>query len=293
MVRGQSLRVSVRPVGDAADVFVDVFHYMGGDVFRPVHWAQRSAGGSTLVARADGEYVLRLQPPMRRSGTYEVAVFGGTSLVFPVEGRDAASIGSVFGDPRDGGERAHEGVDIFAPRGTPVVAVADGYIETARNTPTGGLAIWLKGATGELTYYYAHLDELHVRAGTWVRAGDVIGRVGNTGNARGARPHLHFGIYRPGTIPLDPAPLLVASAEPSDMIIDGRWLGAVTRVSSDRVRLRRSPSAAGSIITELTPAMPLLVLGDTGDWQRVVLPDGTSGFVAAWMTESPESIRQP
>ena len=168
MVRGQSLRVSVRPVGDAADVFVDVFHYMGGDVFRPVHWARRSAGGSTLVARADGEYVLRLQPPIRRSGTYEVAVLGGTSLVFPVEGRDAASIGSVFGDPRDGGQRAHEGVDIFAPRGTPVVAVADGYIETARNTPTGGLAIWLKGATGELTYYYAHLDELHVRAGTWV-----------------------------------------------------------------------------------------------------------------------------
>jgi hypothetical protein len=223
---------------------------------------------------------------MHEGGTYDVAVRGGTALVFPVEGKDASAVASVFGDPREGGERMHEGIDIIAPRGTRVVAVADGRIETARNTPTGGLAIWHEDAAGELTYYYAHLDELLVRAGAWVRAGDVIGTVGNTGNARSAPPHLHFGIYRPGTIPLDPAPLLAATAEPGDMIIDGRWLGAVTHVTGDRVRLRRSPSTAGAIITELSPGVPLLVLGDTGGWQRVVLPDGTSGFVAAWLTEA-------
>lgn len=291
MVRGQTLHVSVTPIGDAVDVFADAFHFMGGDVFRPVHWGRPSAGGRTLVARSDGEFVLRLQPPMHEGGTYDVAVHGGKALVFPVEGKDASAVTSVFGDPRDGGGRMHEGVDIIAPRGTRVVAVADGYIETARNTPTGGLVIWHEDAAGELTYYYAHLDDLLVRAGTWVRAGDVIGTVGNTGNARSAPPHLHFGIYRPGTIPLDPAPLLAATAEPGDRVIDGRWLGAVTRVTGDHVRLRQSPSTAGAIITELSPGVPLLVLGDTGGWQRVVLPDGTSGFVAAWLTEAQD--RQP
>lgn len=292
MVRGQTLRVRVTPMGDAVDIFADAFHFMGGDIFRPVHWARRSDGGGTLVARTDGEFVLRLQPRLRQSGTYEVAVHGGTALVFPVEGKDASAVTSVFGDPREGGERMHEGIDIIAPRGTHVVAVTDGYIETARHTPTGGLVIWQKDAAGDLTYYYAHLDMLLVRAGDRVGAGDVIGTVGNTGNAWSAPPHLHFGIYRPGTIPLDPAPLLAASVEPDETGIDGRWLGTVTRVSAGRVRLRRSPSAAGSIIAELAPGVPLLVLGDTGEWQRVVLPDGTSGFVAGWLTEAPQD-RQP
>jgi hypothetical protein len=292
MVRGQTLRVSVTPIGDAGEVFTDAFHFMGGDVFRPVHWARQSAGGRTFVARSNGEFVLRLQPRMHQGGTYDVAVHGGTALVFPVEGAAASAVIGVFGDPREGGARMHEGVDIAAPRGTPVVAVADGYIETARNTPTGGLVIWQRDAATALTYYYAHLDELVVRAGTRVRAGDVIGTVGNTGNARSTPPHLHFAVYRPGTIPLDPAPLLAATAAPRDVVIDGRWLGAVTRVTGDRVRLRRSPSAAGSVITELSHGMPLLVVGDTGGWQRVVLPDGTSGFVAAWLTEAQQD-RQP
>ena len=292
MVRGQTLRVRVTPIGDAVDLFTDVFHFMGGDVFRPVHWARQSAGGGTLVARSDGEFVLRLQPRMHQSGMYDVAVHGGTALVFPVAGKDASAVTSVFGDQRDGGERMHEGIDIIAPRGTRVVAVADGYIETARHTPTGGLVIWQKDAAGDLTYYYAHLDELLVRAGVRVGAGDVIGTVGNTGNAWNAPPHLHFGIYRPGTIPLDPAPLLAATADPDDTGIDGRWLGATARVTANRVRLRRSPSPAGSIIAELSPGMSLLVLGDTGGWQRVVLPDGTSGFVAGWLTEALQD-RQP
>jgi hypothetical protein len=293
MVRGQSLRVRITSIGAASELFADAFHYMGSDVFRPVHWAEQSAYAFTLVARMDGEYVLRIQPPMQRAGTYEVAVLGDASLMFPVEGRDASSIGSVFGDPRESGARAHEGVDIFAPRGTRVVAVADGYIETSQNTPTGGLVIWQQDASSDLKYYYAHLDELIAREGTRVRAGDVIGRVGNTGNARGAQTHLHYAIYRPGTIPLDPAPMLAATTAPGDVAIDGRSLGFMTRVTGDRVRLRRSPTTAGSIIMELSSAVPLLVIGDTGDWQRVVLPDGTSGFVASWLTDASYSDRQP
>jgi murein DD-endopeptidase MepM/ murein hydrolase activator NlpD len=294
LVRGQSLRVRVAPAAGVPAAFTDMFHHVGSDLFRPVHWARESPGSSTFVARAAGDYVLRIQPPIGATGIYDVTVSSDASLVFPVAGADRSAIGGVFGDPRDGGARAHEGVDIFAPYGTAVVAAADGRIQQARNTPTGGLVIWQADAASALTYYYAHLAELLVRDGTVVRAGDVIGRVGNTGNARGTPPHLHFAIYRPGTIPIDPVPLLAARVVRHDAVIHGRFLGERTRVNETGVQLRRSPSHAGAIITELSPAMTLRVVGDSGDWQRVVLPDGTTGFVAAHLTEAASAgTREP
>ena len=289
LARGQSLRVQLAPVAGTATVFADMFQFVGGDMFRPVHWAEKSARSGRFVARADGEYVLRVQPRIGARGTVDVSVLSEASLVFPVEGADHSAIGSVIGDPRDNGARAHEGVDIFAPRGTPVVAVADGRIEESRNTPTGGLVIWQADAASSLIYYYAHLDELIAREGMYVRAGDVIGRVGNTGNARGTRPHLHFAVYRPGTVPVDPVPMLAARhAGPAPGLgpVDGRGLGTLTRVNDDGVRLRRSPSFAGAVIGELSTGTPLRVIGATGAWQRVMLPDGTSGFVAAGAVES-------
>lgn len=206
LVRGQSIRVSVTSARGDPAVFTDMFHHAAGEMFRPVHWDRQSNGSSTFIARSHGEYILRVQPRIGAGGVYDLAVMSDVSLIFPVAG--AWAIGGVFGDPRDDGARTHEGVDIFAPRGTPVVAVADGVIEQARNTPTGGLVIWQADASSSLTYYYAHLDELLVQEGTYARAGDVIGTVGTSGNARGTRPHLHFAVYRPGRIPLDPAPLL-------------------------------------------------------------------------------------
>jgi peptidoglycan LD-endopeptidase LytH len=286
LVRGQVLRVQIARVDAPVDVFADMYHAVGGDVFRPVQPVAQSAEGLVFEARADGEYVLRLQPPIRRGGLYEVTVLGDGALLFPVAGASLSAIGGVFGDARDGGARAHEGVDIFAARGTPVIAVTDGYIRQARNTPTGGLVIWQADATRELTYYYAHLDELIVREGTWVRAGDTIGTVGNTGNARGTRHHLHFGIYRPGTIPVDPGPLLAGTTELNEIGNLTAQLGEWTHVSGNGVRLRTSPSLAGAVIRELSASTPLLVIGDTGEWQRVVLNDGTTGFVAARYTDS-------
>lgn len=130
-------------------------------------------------------------------------------LSFPVA-MPGAAIASVFGDPRDGGAREHHGVDIFAPRGTPVVAAGDGRVTDVRNTPVGGLVIWMEDFDRGLIYYYAHLEEQYVRRGQIISAGDTIGAVGNSGNARGVNPHLHFGVYLPGTIAVDPAPMLGA-----------------------------------------------------------------------------------
>ncbi|HEY0040541.1 MAG TPA: M23 family metallopeptidase [Flavisolibacter sp.] len=141
-----------------------------------------------------GNYVLKIQPQLFRVGTYDLSISTGPSLDFPV-GDKKASIGSVWGDDRDGGKRSHEGVDIFAAKRTPAVAAADGYITGVREGGIGGKTVWLRPEGKNYTLYYAHLDEQLVQEGQSVKRGDVVGLVGNTGNARTTPPHLHFGIY--------------------------------------------------------------------------------------------------
>ncbi len=116
------------------------------------------------------------------------------TLSFPVSGK--SKIGSFWGDKRDGGKRRHEGIDIFARKGTPVVALCDGIIVSSGNTPRGGKTLWLQSARFPWKAYYAHLDQKKVRAGQVVKKGQVIGTVGNTGNAKHTPSHLHFGIYK-------------------------------------------------------------------------------------------------
>jgi murein DD-endopeptidase MepM/ murein hydrolase activator NlpD len=115
--------------------------------------------------------------------------------VFPVYG--TASFGDSFGAPRPnipGGW--HHGEDIFAAEGTPLLAVADGTLHTIGFTKIGGYRLWLRDAEGN-EFYYAHLSAYSPLAveGRSVRAGDVIGFVGDTGDAEGGSPHLHFEIH--------------------------------------------------------------------------------------------------
>jgi murein DD-endopeptidase MepM/ murein hydrolase activator NlpD len=133
-----------------------------------------------------------------------------SELVVPVEGVKAASLSGSFGDPRSGG-RSHEGIDIFAPRGTPVVAATEGEVARVGRDRLGGNVVWVAGAGARL-YYYAHLDRFAdgIAPGDAVRPGTVLGYVGTTGNARGTPPHLHFGVYPAalGFRAIDPAPWL-------------------------------------------------------------------------------------
>lgn len=134
-----------------------------------------------------------------------------SELVVPVRGVARASLRSSFGEPRSG-HRRHEGIDIFARRGTPVVAAADGEVVRIGTTDRlGGNTVWVAGRGARL-YYYAHLDRFapRLRVGQRVDAGDRLGFVGNTGNARHTPPHLHFGVYplARGFVAVDPTPLL-------------------------------------------------------------------------------------
>lgn len=124
----------------------------------------------------------------------------------PVSG--ASSFVDSWGDARSSGRR-HEGVDMEAARGTPVVAVRDGAAEFKRSN-LGGNAIWLIAATGE-RFYYAHLDAWEGES-RHVSAGDVIGYVGQTGNARG--DHLHFETRAADTA-VNPYPLVRSACLPT------------------------------------------------------------------------------
>jgi peptidoglycan LD-endopeptidase LytH len=140
----------------------------------------------------------------------------GATLVVPVTGVAPSDLTDTFGDAR-GGDRSHEALDIMAPAGTPVVAVADGHVEKLFDSDAGGLTIYQFEPGGTFAYYYAHLQSYApgLAEGQAIRRGQVIGYVGSTGNADPAAPHLHFAIFRLGPerewwkgTPINPYPLL-------------------------------------------------------------------------------------
>ena len=128
-------------------------------------------------------------------------------LAMPVEGVRAAQVADTWRAPRPGG-RLHQGQDIFARRGTPVRSATAGYVVRVGTDPLGGRVVSVMGAGGRV-YYYAHLDAHApgLARGDRVESGTLLGRVGDSGNARGTPPHLHFGVYA-GRGAIDPLPLM-------------------------------------------------------------------------------------
>lgn len=117
------------------------------------------------------------------------------ALPVPVQGVAASAIADTWGAGRSGG-RSHEGVDIFAPRGTPVLSTTRGIVSSVREGGLGGRQVWVLGP-GLERHYYAHLEDWAdgLEEGAVVQAGQALGEVGDSGNARGTPPHLHYGTY--------------------------------------------------------------------------------------------------
>ncbi|MGH7443537.1 MAG: M23 family metallopeptidase, partial [Longimicrobiales bacterium] len=224
---GGRLQARLSSQGEPASAFVELFLQYGADL----HLVDAGLDRARTVSRDGGRYLVRVQPRLGTVGTFQLSIEGdgarpatiaadirayrtlpASRYVFPVEGRDASAIQSDWGDPRGGGRR-HEGVDIFAARGTPVLAATDGVIVSVRQTPIGGKVVWMRPDGEDLELYYAHLDRQDVRPGMRVRAGQQIGLVGNTGNASTTPPHLHFGVYRNGgRVAINPADWIARSA---------------------------------------------------------------------------------
>ena len=169
------------------------------------------AGVAAYMAAADRALVVRFVPRDSLGGGAAAA-----GMVIPVAGVRADELRDSWGAARDGGRRPHRGIDIFAPRGTGVLAAGEGVVVRIDSAGAGGNAVWQRAADGRTVYYYAHLDAVRpgLKPGDLLRAGDAVGTVGSTGNVQGS-PHLHFGV---STIPhpnrlaprrdLNPFPLL-------------------------------------------------------------------------------------
>jgi murein DD-endopeptidase MepM/ murein hydrolase activator NlpD len=169
-----------------------------------MRWLKRAAVATVVV------FVLGVIVTHRTA--WAMVRFSGSpgTLEVPVRGVERRALHSSWAEPRSG-HRKHQGIDIFARRGTPVVAAAEGIVVRIGTTDRlGGNTVWVAGKPSTL-YYYAHLDGFRpgLRIGEHVEAGDVLGRVGNTGNARTTPPHLHFGMYPlvQAFWPVDPTPL--------------------------------------------------------------------------------------
>jgi len=280
--RGQRLAVRIEvPGAGQADLrmFVDLFH-VADSVTPPELVASADASGWEFeyVALRPGAYVLRVQPELLRGGRVTVTVSAHASLGFPVAGRDLGAVRSGFGASREGGRRRHHGVDIFAPRGTPVIAAVAGRVTRIGTQGLGGNVVWLREEGWGRRLYYAHLDRHAVSEDAWVKPGDTLGFVGNTGNARTTPPHLHFGIYLRGEGPVDPHTHLdeprgrppVFAGDPD---VVGRW----ARVRPG-TQLRAGPTATARVVVRVPDPTPVQVLAGTGRWYLARLPDGTEGY---------------
>ncbi|ENV43197.1 hypothetical protein F955_02940 [Acinetobacter schindleri CIP 107287] len=119
-------------------------------------------------------------------------------LPIPVDNIKTRQLKDTWGASRSSG-RLHEGIDIMAPRGTKVLSATEGLIADLRNNNLGGKVIWILGPGGTW-HYYAHLDghKRGLSVGDYVKKGQVIGYVGNSGNARHTAPHLHYALYLQG-----------------------------------------------------------------------------------------------
>ncbi|HEX7155517.1 MAG TPA: M23 family metallopeptidase [Thermoanaerobaculia bacterium] len=147
----------------------------------------KKADGKSAKAQRDREFADRARELFADLSTMR--------LQMPVVGVRVRQLYDSWHQPRDGGKRKHKGIDIFAPKGTPLVAVTDGVISFIGEQPKGGLCLWLTTENGT-SFYYAHLDRwaAGIYEGMEVKAGDLLGYVGNTGNAKSTPPHLHFAI---------------------------------------------------------------------------------------------------
>ncbi len=133
-----------------------------------------------------------------------------STLPVPVAGVRRQDLRDSWNAPRSGGRR-HQGIDIFAKRNTPVHSATLGVVATVGTNTLGGRIVWVVGPGGE-HHYYAHLERFaDIQKGDIVTPGTVLGYVGDSGNARGTPPHLHYGIYRPTGDAVNPYLRLVSS----------------------------------------------------------------------------------
>lgn len=291
LLEGEMLRLSLSTQPDSTLFFVDLFRVEATDStvnYRHLFNAENYQTDSLAYEVTEvGTYLLRIQPELLATGRYHLQlivqpVYGA----FPVSGKGNRDIWSFWGDPRDGGRRTHEGIDIFARRGTPVIAAMNGVVRRVRDKGLGGKQVWLLDTLRNQSLYYAHLDSQLVTEGQWVKTGDTLGLVGNTGNARNTRPHLHLGLYRRGRGAIDPHPFVaIQPAEAPNITADTTRVGQLARVRRSNSSLQEAPHPRSGSLASLDRHLPVEITAASKFWYRVRTPEGKSGYLPVRQVE--------
>lgn len=168
----------------------------------------------------DGGSIVRSAPAGAKIEIADAVEVGPAGMAIPVAGVKPSQLADTFTQARAGGARVHDAIDIMAPSGTPVLAAAPGRLEKLYfSKGGGGVTAYVRSMDGKWSYYYAHLQDYApgLTEGMPIRRGQRLGRVGYTGNASPAGPHLHFAVNRMSKgdgfwqgSPVNPYPLLVS-----------------------------------------------------------------------------------
>jgi len=275
--KGQKVTISVnkKPVGSA--LYLDLWYLADLNTQKRIASADTLNSPIQYEIEDTGNYLIRLQPELLQSVEYTLEITTGPSLAFPTQSK-TKSISSFWGDGRDNNARRHEGVDIFGPRRSPVLASANGTITRVNENNLGGKVVWLRPTGKDYTLYYAHLDEQIAKEGQEVKIGDTVGLMGNTGNAKTTATHLHFGIYTFGGA-INPLPFIdPVTKTPTKINAALANLNKTLRTSS-KVNLFASPETKAQIVSTLTTGTIITVSSATGNYYKAALPDGNIGFV--------------
>ncbi|MGE9311721.1 peptidoglycan DD-metalloendopeptidase family protein [Niabella sp. CJ426] len=272
--KGEQLIAEIRKPADTSYFILEFFNGNAAAGERLLTELPEKAGSTRWIARYDDSVRISLQPGINDSGIYHIKFYKQPAYQFPVAGKSNNAIQSFWGANRDGGVRSHEGIDIFAPRGTPIVSVADGRIGFAGEKGLGGKQVWLRENLAGFNVYYAHLDSFIVNSGDAVKLGDTLGFVGSTGNAAGGAPHLHFGIYGDGGA-VDPLAFVKELPIPGDQVFTIDPHAKPARSGP----LRKGPGTKYPIIIQLNKNEPLKLQAISGNWLHVTVRDSIAGFV--------------
>lgn len=284
--QGETFHFEVRVDSLDSRIFIDLFKQVNDslDTYEIIERNEPADRALQFNVRETGIYKIVIQPALDVRTPFAWIAYTQPAYLFPVAGYDNSAIMSFWGDARDAGRRQHEGIDIFAPRGTPVVAATDGRIRYTGERGLGGKQVWLRtGFLGGKSLYYAHLDSIANVDGK-VERGDTLGFVGNTGNARTTNPHLHFGIYGGGGA-VNPLPFVYERNRPEFPALPDEEEKKEVVVQSLVANLRTAASMQGKKIGEAGRGDRLKLLGHSGTWHHIKTGEEKKAFIHESLVE--------
>ncbi|MDO7744154.1 MAG: M23 family metallopeptidase, partial [Pedobacter sp.] len=159
-LRGQKISIHlIRSAARTNHIYLDLLTKQDNGEFKVISSADTTGKPLIMETQENITYFIRLQPELLSSAAYTIEITAGPSLNFPLTNNSRKNIMSLFGDGRDAGSRKHEGIDIFSPFHTPVLAAADGTVTRVNENNLGGKVVWMRPEGKNYTLYYAHLDQ--------------------------------------------------------------------------------------------------------------------------------------